>query len=232
MNEDTLPGLETPSGPTDGYRTCSSYQLDTAPPLSSSPYGPAMLMLSLFVGSGGYVTPALAQVQPRSSTPRLEWSTHSTDRDAEESVEAPGRQVVLIRRWLSLNVADTARVLQVQRPTIYAWTSGDSFPTIKHRRRIEAVYKLARLWRERSAQPIGQRVRQPVVGERSLFDLLCEQRIDTGAVARAVRLLANEALTTPQSAADLARAHGFASPPERTQRRAIENETRFRRSGR
>jgi hypothetical protein len=226
---------DTPSGPSDGVRTAPSYTLDAPLAGTTSPSGAAraLLVFTLSVGTGGYVTSALAMAQTKSSSPALEWPTGALDADGDIATTSPSEQVMLIRRWLSLNVADTARVLQVQRPTIYAWTSGAAFPSQEHRQRIATVFKLAALWRERSAEPVGQRLRQPVIAGRSLFELLSDATIDPAAIARAVRLLTESSTTEqPRSAADIAKAHGFPARPERQQRRAIEHETRFRRPAR
>jgi len=231
MNPNTPITLDAPSGPSEAMGALP-YALDSSMAAATSPSGAAraLLVLTLSVGTGGYLTPALAQSQPRSSTPGMEWVPGSLDGADDAATTSPGEQVVLIRRWLSLNVADTARVLQVQRPTIYAWTSGTGFPSQTNRHRIAAVYKLARLWRERSADPIGQRLRQPVVAGRTLFDFLCDATIDHAAVVRAVRLLTEPGTKEqPRSAAEVAKAHGFPAPSARQQRQAIEQETRFRR---
>ncbi len=225
---------DAPSGPSDGVRTAPSYTLDS-PLAGTSPSGAAraLIVLTLSVGTGGYVTPALAMAQTKSSSPAMEWPTGALEAEGEIAATSPSEQVMLVRTWLSLNVADAARVLQVQRPTIYAWTSGRAFPSQEHRQRIAAVYKLAGFWRERSAEPVGRRLRQPVVAGRSLFELLSGTTIDAAAVVRAVTLLTQSAPTEqPLSAADVAKAHGFSARPERQQRRAIEHETRFRRPAR
>ena len=228
---------DAPSGPADGTRAAPLYTLDSPLAGMPSPSGAAraLLVFTLSVGTGGYVTPALAlaMAQTKSSSPAMEWPTSTLDAEGDIATTSPSEQVVLIRRWFSLNVADAARVLQVQRPTIYAWTSGRALPSHEHRQRIAAVYKLASLWREQSAEPVRQRLRQPVVAGRSLFELLSGATIDAAAVARAVRLL-TEAGTTeqPRSAADVAKAHGFPARPEQHQRRSIEHETRFRRPAR
>lgn len=226
---------DAPSGPSEGARATPSCTLDAPVAGTASPTGAArvLLVFALSVGTGGYVTPALAMAQTKSSSPAMEWPTSTSAIEGDTATTSPSEQVMLIRRWFSLNVADAARVLRVQRPTIYAWTSGTAFPSQEHRRRITAVFKLATVWRERSAEPLGQRLRQPVVAGRSLFELLSSATIDATAVARAVRLL-TEAGATEQnrSAADVAKAHGFPARPERQQRRAIEHETRFRRPAR
>ena len=150
---------------------------------------------------------------------------------ADVTTSPPSEQVLLIRRWLSLNVADTAYVLQVQQPTIYAWTSGAAFPSQEHLQRIALIYEFASGWRERSDEPIGQRIRQPVVSNRSLFDLLSDAKIDRSAVVRAMNLLAEPStVERPQSAAEIAAARGFRPRSEQQQRRSIDRETRFRRA--
>lgn len=219
-----------PSGPTQGL-AARSYG-DSAR-TGSSVAMQALLLLTLSVGSGGYVTPALAQSQTRSSSPGVEWAIRAAEADTHISTISPSEQVLLIRRWLSLNVADTARVLQVQRPTIYAWTSGRAFPSQEHLQRITILYELASLWRERSDEPIGQRIRQPVISNRTLFDLLSDATIERSQVVSAMRLLAEPHAThRPQSAAEIAAARGFRPRSEQQQRRALDRETRVRRASR
>lgn len=235
MNPPFAIAPRAPSGPSDPLSPTPSYTLDS--PIAGKTSLPttvrALLLLASPVGTGGYVTPTVASAHTKSSSPAIQWPTRSLEPASDDATTSPSEHLVLLRRWLSLNVADAARVLRIRRPTIYAWTKGTAFPSHDHRHRIAAVHELASLWRACSAEPIGQRLRQPVVAGRSLFDLLCAETIDRGAVVRAVKLLGESSITEPQrSATGVAKAHGFPDRPERQQRSAVEHATRFRRAAR
>lgn len=140
----------------------------------------------------------------------------------EESVEqgvhvsdsiATSDRVLLLRRWLSLSVAEAARVLGVQRPTVYAWERGE-VPAQKNVARLRALFDLANHWRSLSEEPVGALRKEVVTGDgKTLVALLSERRIRAEAIRSAMTsLLAmqnQEFAARPLSGADLAQRFGF-----------------------
>ena len=140
----------------------------------------------------------------------------------EEAVEEDGTQtnpvatadrVLLIRRWLSLSVAEAARVLGVQRPTIYAWERGD-VPAQKNVARLGTLFDLASHWRSMSDEPVGALRKEVVTNEgKTLVALLSERRLRTDTIKSAMTSLRSmqkqEVAARPLSGAELAQRFGF-----------------------
>lgn len=102
---------------------------------------------------------------------------------------APER-VARIRASLGLNVSETARVLGVQRPTIYAWLADHSRPQRSHWLRLMAIDEIASAWMRRSALPIGDEIRQPGMDGRLLVDLLAEEPLPVGLIQERLAAIA------------------------------------------
>ena len=79
-------------------------------------------LLPFHVGTGG--APAIDTVAAGRTNLTIV-REESVEEGAQTDPVATSDRVLLIRRWLSLSVAEAARVLGVQRPTIYAWERGD-----------------------------------------------------------------------------------------------------------
>lgn len=94
---------------------------------------------------------------------------------------APER-VARIRASLGLNVSETARVLGVQRPTVYAWLAGQSRPQRSHWLRLIEIEDVAAAWSRLSALPLGEEVRLPTIDGRSLVDLLTDDPLPVDAI--------------------------------------------------
>jgi transcriptional regulator with XRE-family HTH domain len=104
-----------------------------------------------------------------------------------------GALVASIRAALSLNVSQTAQVLGVQRPTLYAWMREEAEPQTANARRLGRVAGLALRWNELSGhQPLGRRLRLPVLGDRTVLDLLSEEEIREVPLIEALRRLSEE----------------------------------------
>lgn len=123
--------------------------------------------------------------------------------------------LMTIQHWLSLNITQLARVLRVERPTIYAWMAEQSSPQMANLQRVNAVYRLAMVWSRLSDDPLGAALREPV-DDLSVLQLLEAEQIAVPAVR--IRL---EAITRcllqkpprPRNALDLMRERNFAATP-------------------
>lgn len=102
-----------------------------------------------------------------------------------------------IRAAFSLNVTQLALVLQVERPTIYAWLAGEQIPLIENRRRVAAVWELASVWMRLTNRPLGDRLRLRVYGDEDLLSLLQAAPLRAVAIERALRELAKEPSKLP-----------------------------------
>lgn len=102
---------------------------------------------------------------------------------------APER-VARIRASLGLNVSETARVLGVQRPTIYAWLADQSRPQRSHWLRLIAIEEVAAAWMRLSALPVGDEVRRPAIDGRALVDLLADDPLPVGLIQQRLAAIA------------------------------------------
>jgi predicted transcriptional regulator len=95
---------------------------------------------------------------------------------ASEPEEAGAAQAMVqeIRHWLSLNVTELARVIGVERATIYGWIKGTAaMPReLAKRDRLRLVSHIAQQWRDVAGEPLGSWRQFPISNGRSLLDLL------------------------------------------------------------
>lgn len=167
-------------------------------------------LLPFHVGTGG--APAIdtaAAVRTNLTIVREE----SLEEGAETDSVATSDRVLLTRRWLSLSVAEAARVLGVQRPTVYAWERGD-VPAQKNVARLDALFDLASHWRSLSDEPVGALRKEVVTKDgKTLVTLLSERRLRTDAIKFAMTSLLSmqkqEVAARPLSGAELAQRFGF-----------------------
>jgi hypothetical protein len=100
--------------------------------------------------------------------------------------DTPSR-ITSIRSALSLNVKELASVLQVERPTVYAWMAGEAQPQPRNLARIDALWTIAREWEALCPLPLGA-LRTAVNQEgASIVGLLGASDIDSGLVTALLR---------------------------------------------
>ncbi len=101
--------------------------------------------------------------------------------------------VASIRSSLSLQMKELARVLGVERPTVYAWMRDEAQPQPQNRARLVELHKFASDWNRLSKLPIGPRVRRELGPEgKSLVDLLAETDIDFRSVQTRMKQLSDK----------------------------------------
>lgn len=99
-------------------------------------------------------------------------------------VMVPERMIAEIRATLGLNIAETARALGVERPTVYAWLAGQVQPQRANLIRLGRVADIAASWRRRTRQSMGDLVRLPGADGRSIADLLADRSLADGILQR------------------------------------------------
>ena len=123
--------------------------------------------------------------------------------------------VAHIRTELSLSITDLATMLDVQRPTIYAWLRGDSQPQQRNIDRLKFLYRVSNRWAKLAGRPLGRQLRH-AFGEngKSLFELLKDEAPDFEEIANHLAALAK--LPPPKrlsSMKELAEKHGLRTEP-------------------
>src|SRR5262249_36791107 len=182
------------------------------------------VVISMLVGTGGTASGATVSWVPHESPSYRVICTSLTPQSPSVLLDTRERMMGL-RRYFSLNISDLARMLHVERPTVYAWLKGSSVPHPGNLKRLERIYQLAREWRARSSTPMGIYVREPIENGRSVLDHLAEENPDEQVIRRAfsvIRARLDQEQTTRsarrRSVDESARLHGFPSVPEAAQK--------------
>jgi hypothetical protein len=142
------------------------------------------------------------------------------------------RQLAFARHYLSLNATDLARILLVERPTIYAWLDGRWDPKQENRARIRRLFEFARRWQEISRQPLGKLLREPVDGDASLMDHLVRSSFEVAAIDRILELVGAVAeqkakAKKVRSIREIAKELGFKPISSTQENEQFDRETRF-----
>ena len=99
------------------------------------------------------------------------------------------RMLEEVMSYLSLGASQAARVLRVERPTIYAWLSGTK-PHPERFKRLQTLCRLARQWRSHDVGCLGAKVALPFADGPSLLDLLAAEHIDEEEILKRLRQVA------------------------------------------
>ncbi|MDD3179481.1 MAG: hypothetical protein PHQ04_03935 [Opitutaceae bacterium] len=131
-------------------------------------------------------------------------------------VEMLGR----VKHYLSLNMSELAAVLNVGRPTVYAWMQGGPIRP-GNRERLAAVYHVAQDWWKRAGQPLGSFLHLQRADGQSMLDLLKADPVDAAKLEPFLKVAthrleraAQEKNVRAASYDVLAKRHGFAPVPE------------------
>ena len=117
--------------------------------------------------------------------------------------------IALIRSTLGLNMSETARVLRVERPTVYAWLSGKAHPRVLNYRRLWRIASLIRRYASHP-EPLPDLVRAPDEDGRSLVDLLAEPSLPEADLALRMMQAAGEVSERADRRARSSRLHQIA----------------------
>lgn len=142
------------------------------------------------------------------------------------------RQLAFARHYLSLNATDLAKILLVERPTVYAWLDGRWDPKQENKGRIRRLYQFARSWQEISRQPIGKLLREPVDGDTSLMDYLVRSSLEVAAINRVLELVGTMAerkakAKEVRSVREIAKRRGFKPITSAQENEQFDRGTRF-----
>ena len=116
-------------------------------------------------GSGGTVIPIVALANFR-------WA--DSGGNVSVSVESPlsaDQQLAYIRRELGISITDLAELLEVARPTIYAWMQGVE-PRGEHHERLRRVAQLASEVEASGLVDVGRFLKRPLQDGATLLGLM------------------------------------------------------------
>jgi hypothetical protein len=97
--------------------------------------------------------------------------------------------VAKIQSVFSLNISEVAKVIRVQRPTIYAWVNGDSIPHGSNYKRLQDLYRLAEAVQANFGTKLGKLQKGRNVGGLTLIDLLSREKINQEEVIKHMNTL-------------------------------------------
>ena len=149
--------------------------------------------------SGGFFLKSLDEWNPRLAFlvfPRIMSSSRIDRCDIGRFMLQPqpisalpiARQVRELQAALSVNKSELARILGVSRPTVYDWLDGGE-PNGDNRSRIRTLLRLVSECRVSARSPLFPRFVRSALepGDRSLLELLGEERIDGVAAKDVIR---------------------------------------------
>ncbi len=209
----------------------------SSPPVSSAlgkSLGTTVVLGSLFVvgilssGTGGsYAPPDTSFTSNMVSYPK---GSQGDLTGRQPSKQVP-LQITVIRHSLGLNVTDLAKAMRVERPTIYAWTRGESYPHRAKIKRLNCLYRLAQEWKSLSHSPMGE-LRNTQLNDGSTFLESLSSDVEPSELhAKLVEVSELKKITTKPikhfSMRSVAAEHHFAPMPESISRSSVEGETNY-----
>jgi hypothetical protein len=129
---------------------------------------------------------------PESTSPFSTATEALAPRQAGEKTVLISEILLRLRAHFSLNTSELARVLGVERPTIYAWSKESVALRKQHRARLVALDRLVRFWTRLSPRPLGQ-LKDANVGDRRFLELLADTSVSENTICEALQALARHA---------------------------------------
>lgn len=185
--------------------------------------GPVLLL----VGTGGSLSTNTAQVYPaQDSTASVTEITQASPPETAPEASAPAAQslaerVSAIKAAFGLTISQLAKVLRVERQTIYDWMDEDHPPQLQEqkRERLAAIEGWAAQWNALCPWPAGKGITTYTVEGATLLDLLLADVLDGARLTHVLRGLSEQVKAEWQrrearSLANRLRARGFQPVPE------------------
>ena len=155
----------------DNYVASGSYKNFIVPPgIHSAPRADSSLNMgfTLYQGSGGTVT----TLQPSSLS-----GTHTivgigSSKNLKVAVDE-------VCKTFGLTKDDLAEVLNIQsRKTLYNWVNGEAVPRKLTMNRLFDLLMVAKAWRSSGLTVRKEQLKEPILGDRTVFDLLKQPIVD------------------------------------------------------
>lgn len=138
--------------------------------------GAAMTIPVGYVGSGGVSSPQVILASFR-------WA--DSGGKVSVSLEVPmtaAEQLAYVRSVLGVSITDLAELLEVARPTVYAWMQGTE-PRDEHLERIQRLERQARDIEAYGMAGLGRLLKRPLSGGQTLLGLIMSDQPVDGAMA-------------------------------------------------
>ncbi len=145
----------------------------------------------------------------------LEAAAIEFDSAAPVVVQSVADIVAEVRERLSLSVTELAAILQVGRPTVYAWLRGESDPHQRNLDRLEDLKRIAADWWTLAGRPVYRHLRHTFdESGRSLFGMLKADQFEPSHIREHLERLAQLPEKRPISVKELATKHGISAEPK------------------
>jgi len=149
--------------------------------------------------------------------------------DKGAAAKAPADMVAAVKAAFGLSVSQLARIMGVQRPTVYAWLDEEGGPDAlraANRERLLQLTALAEEWNRRSSASARGVLERHVIAGKTLLQWLAQEPLDIDAARRAVAAAADavkrEREARKPSLAERLKAKGFPEVPS-SRRGPVEN---------
>lgn len=169
---------------------------DACTPRASSVTLAIVPLLIWTAGTGGLVTAqSTAEVRNRFNYyPRIHIEPSITK---PVDVLSPSEHIKNIRDVFSINMSDLASVLDVSRPTVYAWLGGKE-PKKEAIMRIQELSRIADEFKQADIIRLDKLVHRPILNGCSLLDKLKTNEDPTEALTTLKMIAGQEAKTRPK----------------------------------
>ena len=111
-----------------------------------------------------------ANVEAARTSPKL-FYYESRRVPAASQIITPSGKIAAIQRELSFSISDIAKLVGVERPTIYDWMGDDVQLRQANSDKLESLYNLSVRWSNASARPLGNLAKERIFDKQSLMDI-------------------------------------------------------------
>jgi transcriptional regulator with XRE-family HTH domain len=126
-----------------------------------------------FHEGSGSVYPISCLVQHLSTGPYGKWVRIVPSTGiVSDWIASPSKMLAIIKSELSLSITELAKIMEVERPTLYSWLSDKTTPHPTNRERMTSLYMVALEWKKLSTQSVGSLRHHVFNSGFSLVDLL------------------------------------------------------------
>lgn len=143
----------------------------------------------IWAGTGGSVNPNQGYLNASTIPVALERARR--EEQAHNTQVGMSKILTSLKYYLSLRVNDLANVLKVERPTIYAWQSGQT-PKAHNLERIAKIEDLAMFWKDLNPQPMGVGLKLKSKNSKSVLELLSEDELRIKDIKQAMQFASDK----------------------------------------
>lgn len=131
----------------------------------------------LTLGSGSVVNASNTHVSNNGLLPAL-YINIDANLPAEVPVSSISDRILVLKNTFNLTISDIAKVLDLQRPTIYQWMKGSAVPRDCNVLKLNKLYELALSLKSGTQALTRQQITTPLEGGATVLELLQDEAFD------------------------------------------------------